>query len=101
MGKIPEKYSKIIELPGVGDYVASAFLSIHYEQCHPLIDINAVRLWRRVFDFEFGSEIRRKNRLENWLSKLLPTRIVEKLNWVYWISRVKFANQNHFIQFAL
>ncbi|MBW1739403.1 MAG: hypothetical protein JRJ69_18250 [Deltaproteobacteria bacterium] len=53
---VPIEYESLIRLPGVGPYVASAFLSFHTDQRHFIIDSNAVRLWGRIFGLETDAE---------------------------------------------
>lgn len=58
--KIPETGNELIKLPGVGLYVANAFLSMHKGVKASIIDRNAVRLWSRIFGFGTDSETHRK-----------------------------------------
>lgn len=48
-GKIPADYHKLIRLPGIGDYTASAILSIAFELNYPVIDVNVKRVLHRIF----------------------------------------------------
>lgn len=48
-GKFPDEYSLLIELPGIGDYTASAILSIAFEKPYPVFDGNVKRLTYRFF----------------------------------------------------
>ena len=49
-GKIPDSYERLIALPGIGDYIASAVLAFAYNLSVPVIDINI----RRVLIHEFS-----------------------------------------------
>ena len=49
-GKVPADYSILVNLPGIGDYIASAILSFAFNEPVPVIDINI----RRVFTHEFS-----------------------------------------------
>ena len=50
-GNIPNTYSELVSLPGVGRYVASSFLSFHLGVKQSIIDSNVVRLYGRLFGF--------------------------------------------------
>ena len=47
-GTIPDEYDKLIRLPGIGDYTASAILSIAYKKPYPVMDANVNRVARRI-----------------------------------------------------
>ncbi len=46
--KIPKEKSQFISLPGVGDYTASAVLSIAYNKPYPVLDGNVKRVLSRI-----------------------------------------------------
>ncbi len=48
-GRIPEAYDGFLSLPGVGDYIASAVLSIARGHCHAVVDGNVKRVLARLF----------------------------------------------------
>lgn len=58
--RIPTTYDELIALPGVGFYVACAYLSFHLGIRAAIVDANAVRLWTRVFGLDAKKEMRRK-----------------------------------------
>jgi A/G-specific adenine glycosylase len=51
-GKIPNGWKDFRELPGVGDYIASAVLSIAYRQPYAVVDGNVKRVLARLFEIE-------------------------------------------------
>jgi len=57
--KIPETKQELITLPGVGEYVAGAVLSIAYGKKEWIVDSNIVRLFRRYFGVRTSKEGRR------------------------------------------
>lgn len=63
---IPKDTSGLIRLPGVGPYIAAAFLSMHTGTRAAIIDSNIVRLYGRFFGFNTNGETRR----EKWFIKL-------------------------------
>jgi DNA (cytosine-5)-methyltransferase 1 len=58
-GKVPETREELKKLPGVGDYVAGAVLSIAYGKKEWIVDSNIVRLFRRYFGIKTSKEGRR------------------------------------------
>lgn len=51
-GEIPASWEDFKKLPGVGDYIAAAVLSIAYNQPYAVIDGNVKRVLARVFQIE-------------------------------------------------
>jgi len=58
-GIVPRSREELTSLPGVGDYVAGAVLSIAFNQPEWVVDANIVRLFRRYFGIETTAEGRR------------------------------------------
>jgi A/G-specific adenine glycosylase len=58
-GIVPSEKGKLLELPGVGEYVASAVLSLAFNKCEPIIDSNVVRVFKRYFGLHTSKEGRR------------------------------------------
>ncbi len=46
-GCLPDQYESLIRLPGIGDYTASAILSIAFKKPYPVLDANVRRVVRR------------------------------------------------------
>jgi len=78
---LPNEKAKLLELPGVGDYVASAFLSLHLEKRAGLIDANTVRVYGRFFGFETDPETRRKRWLVDLAEEITPIRVFRDYNY--------------------
>ena len=51
-GRLPESYSSLLELPGVGPYTASAIASIAFNQDIAVVDANVERVFARIFDID-------------------------------------------------
>lgn len=66
---VPTARKALLALPGVGDYIASAFRSLHLDEPDRIIDSNVVRLYGRYFGFETHAETRRKR----WFIDLAET----------------------------
>lgn len=47
-GQIPTDWQAFRSLPGVGDYIAAAVLSIAFDQAHPVVDGNVKRVLARL-----------------------------------------------------
>lgn len=63
--KVPEERQKLTKLPGVGDYVAGAVLSIAFNKKEWIVDTNVVRVFKRYFGTLTSGEARRdKNIIE-------------------------------------
>lgn len=48
-GRIPDRFADFKALPGVGDYIASAVMSIAFGQPHAVVDGNVKRVLARLF----------------------------------------------------
>ena len=46
-GAFPKSMEELLQVPGVGQYVANAILLFQHGQCRPLIDVNMVRVIER------------------------------------------------------
>ncbi len=51
-GKVPSDYDALIELPGIGQYMAGAILSIAFNKPYPIVDGNVRRVLSRVHGWE-------------------------------------------------
>ena len=74
-GVIPNNYSDLIKLPGIGNYIASAFLSIFFNKKIPAIDGNAKRVVSRLRMIKHTNrklDVEVKNYLELNISKKSP-----------------------------
>ena len=79
--KIPTLKNKLIELPGVGDYVASSFRSLHLCLRDSIIDSNIVRFYGRYFGFETHAETRRNKCFMEFTLDVLPERKIRAFNY--------------------
>ena len=48
-GKFPNNYKSLLDLPGIGEYTASAIASIAFQEPRPVVDGNVFRVLARVF----------------------------------------------------
>jgi len=61
--RVPDTREQLATLPGVGDYVAGAVLSIGYGKAEWIVDSNIVRMFRRYFGVETSREGRRDSHI--------------------------------------
>lgn len=79
--EVPQTRSALLKLPGVGDYVASAFLSFHCNFREAIIDSNVVRVYGRFFGFDTDPETRRKKLLREFADRMTPKRTFRDFNY--------------------
>jgi len=69
---IPSTKADLLQLPGIGEYIASAFLSLHCGVRETLIDSNIVRVYGRFFGFTTDAETRRKKWFRQLADRVTP-----------------------------
>ena len=80
-GRIPREYSKFRTLPGVGEYIGAAVLSIGRGLALPVVDGNVLRVacrWRGI-----AGDIRQpatKNEVRSFLSSIIPANAPGRFN---------------------
>ena len=78
--EIPKEREELIKLPGVGEYVADAFLVSAYNQKQWIVDTNVVRVLSRFFGLEFKGDGRREKGIMELAQKYIdwePPKIAE------------------------
>lgn len=75
-GEIPSSLDDLLQLPGVGPYIAAAVASIAFEQPTPVIDGNVLRVLTRFFGLD--DDITKERTKKKLLAKLTP--IIKQLN---------------------
>lgn len=71
-GNPPNTLKELKSLPGIGDYIARAFLVFYYNKKIAIIDSNIVRIYKRFFCIEDESEIRRNKDFIHFCESLVP-----------------------------
>ncbi len=71
-GEIPADSQALKALPGVGDYIAAAYRSMHLGLPDTIIDSNVVRLYGRFFGFETHGETRRRRWFKDLAQRVTP-----------------------------
>lgn len=70
-GRVPDNYSALKKLPGVGDYVAAAVCCFAFGQAVILADTNTVRVVGRISGVPTHAESRRRKPIRQLLEQLL------------------------------
>lgn len=71
-GQLPLDQRELMELPGVGDYVAAATLAFHGGRRAVIVDSNVVRLLCRITGISFDGETRRRRWLRELADRCTP-----------------------------
>lgn len=70
-GEIPVNRKKLLELPGMGDYIASAILCFGFNLPEPILDTNTVRIIGRIFGLKVSDSSRRNKKFEKIMNRLV------------------------------
>lgn len=80
-GHVPSSERDLLTLPGVGKYVANAVLCFAYSFKVPLVDVNVLRLYERVFSLQSAKQRPREDPVVwRFATELLPNDFKE-YNW--------------------
>lgn len=81
-GRVPDKLDQLLELPGIGDYIARAVLCFAYGYPLSIVDTNVARFLYRIFDLKspFPKNPARKPQLINLASNLVPEESAKNYN---------------------
>ena len=78
-GIIPSHYNTFISLPGVGEYTASAVLSIAFNKPYAVLDGNVKRVVSRLLGLKHFTKYNR-NRIKKLLNRIIPKKFPGKFN---------------------
>jgi len=76
-GKIPSNKEDLLNLSGIGDYIANAVLCFAFNKDEPIVDMNV----RRVVGRYFGWKKIKDKEIEKKLSRLIPKGKAKQFNW--------------------
>ena len=62
-GKFPDSYYKLRKIPGVGEYIAGAMMTVCFNKPVPVVDSNIARFINRYFGLNLEGEMRRKREI--------------------------------------
>lgn len=71
-GKLPNNKNELLELPGIGNYIANAVLCFAFGYDVPLLDTNIGRIIERVFSLKVSGEERKKDKVWEMLAEFVP-----------------------------
>jgi len=80
-GIVPNQEDKLLKLPGVGSYIASAYLCFHCGRCTEIVDNNVVRFYGRLFGFDTNAETRRSKAFRQLAREMISKRSARKFNY--------------------
>lgn len=69
-GKIPDTREQLLKIPGVGDYVAGAILTVCFRKREYVIDSNIARFINRYYNLGLAGEIRRLKIIKDFAIEL-------------------------------
>ena len=78
---IPTEKKALLQLPGVGTYVASAYRSLHLRVRDTLIDSNIVRFYGRFFGFSYSDLTRKQKNIYELSERITPKYIFRRFNY--------------------
>jgi len=76
-GAIPSNKKDLLELSGIGDYVANAVLCFAFNEDVPIVDMNVRRIVGRYFDWGKSNDMEIKKRLD----EIIPKGKSKQFNW--------------------
>ena len=76
-GKIPPKKEDLLELSGIGNYVANAVLCFAFNKDEAIVDMNVRRVVARYFGWKKIKDLE----IEKRLSKMIPKGKAKQFNW--------------------
>lgn len=62
-GQFPDDYNELRKIPGVGEYIAGAILTICFNKPAPVVDSNIARFINRFWNLGLCGEIRRRKQI--------------------------------------
>lgn len=86
-GILPLEKKKLMELPGIGHYIASAILCFGYNLPEPILDTNTVRVIGRIFGMKITDSSRRSKKFFKIMQDIVQCEEPRKLS----LSMLDFA----------
>ena len=76
-GQIPDNYKDLMELKGIGAYIASSTLCFGFDKKKAILDANIARIYSRLFNINSRTKTPKSDVfLWNFCEKILPTKFV-------------------------
>lgn len=80
-GQVPENEESLLELPGVGLYIANATLCFGFDQKRPIVDTNVKKVFEYLFDLEIEDDLRKDDEIWGMAARNLPDQDFKEFNW--------------------
>ncbi|MBS4028641.1 MAG: A/G-specific adenine glycosylase [Ignavibacteriales bacterium] len=72
-GNIPETFEELLELPGIGNYTASAICVFAFGKNLPVVDVNIRRVYSRMFwNVKTTSALQTENKIQQLAEEIFP-----------------------------
>jgi len=62
-GKFPDDYDELRKIPGIGEYIAGAIMTVSFNKPAPVVDSNIARFINRYYGLNLDGELRRKREI--------------------------------------
>jgi A/G-specific adenine glycosylase len=79
--RIPSSRKEIEQLPGVGQYIASAVMLFELDMPEPLLDVNMARVLERYFGYKTKADIRHDSFLQGAARACIDGPAPKEANW--------------------
>lgn len=81
-GKIPNNYDQLIDLFGVGKYIANAILCFSFNKKAAIVDTNIIRIFQRFFNFKSDKKyIETDKKIWEFAENLIPEEKIQLYNY--------------------
>ena len=80
-GRFPKTRQEIEQLPGVGQYIASAVLLFAHGKSEPLLDVNMARVLERLFGSRTVVDLRYDPHLQSTSRTIVRGKHSQQVNW--------------------
>ncbi len=80
-GVVPDDCFALLELNGVGNYVANALRCFAYNRNVAVVDANIARIVKRIFSLNFGPDPHKRQDLWKFMQSIIPSDRAREFNW--------------------
>lgn len=80
-GVVPDDVKVLLELNGVGNYVANAVRCFAYNHDVAVVDANIARIVKRLFSMDLGSDPHKRQTLWKFMQSIVPSGRAREFNW--------------------
>ncbi|UOY10005.1 hypothetical protein [Methanonatronarchaeum sp. AMET6-2] len=78
-GEIPSKKEQLMDLPGIGEYISNAVLTLVFEEERPMVDANVIRVVGRAY-YGDGDRKTYEPEIEEKVMSLMPPKKAREFN---------------------